>query len=411
MSPEAGDRPRPARPPRVSPAATALSSPATVTLFAVLGLPEVGEGDDLAALISAGLTNSGITLMAGDVLVVSSKIASKALGLVSADADKARVVAAETETVVAERAGAGGVTRVVRCKAGPVMAAAGVDGSNTGQRGGWLLLPRDPDAVCEALHEALVAHHGVPLGVLLSDTAGRPWRVGQTDFALGAHGVKVVDDLRGAHDVDGRELTVTTRAVADELAAAADLVKGKTDAVPVAVVRGLSHLVPGASGAPSGPGLPREPRPSCVELPAALRGRDLVRTGPSDWFGHGRVEAVRAALGVEPGSDAAQSVGLAPAQPETDRFEAVGRAARVALHRSDTTPGSTDRPDRFEPVGGTADIGQDSVTLGADSPFELGYLAARFQVALWAESLAGAFGSPAADGRTLVVTITTRPLP
>lgn len=354
------------------------ATPQKVAVLAVGGIPEVREGDDLGALIAAGLASSTITLQPGDVVVVSSKVASKAWGLVSDDPDKDAVVASQTVSVVAERSAPGRFTRVVRCMAGPVMAAAGVDGSNTGTRGGWLLLPHDPDAVCEALHDALVARYGVPLGVLLSDTAGRPWRLGQSDFALGAHGVRVFDDLRGAHDADGRELTVTTRAVADELAAAADLVKGKTGGVPVAVVRGVASLVLENDGG------------------SRLRGRDLVRTGPGDWFGHGRVEAVRAALGVEPGSDASLAVGVPPAQPDPTCFEAVGRAARLALQGLGT---------------GTADVGPDSVTVGADTPFELGQVAARLQVALWAESLEGSLGSPTADGRSLVVTITSRPLP
>ena len=209
------------------------SAPAlgTVTITPVSGIPEVREGDDLTAMIGLGLSASGVVLRDGDVVVVSSKIASKALGLVTDDPDKDRVVAGETDYVVAERSVPGRVTRVVRSKAGPIMAAAGVDGSNTGDRGGWLLLPHDPDGVCERLHDALTNRYGVRLGVVLSDTSARPWRLGHSDFALGAHGLRVVDDLRGAVDADGRELSVTTRAVADEIAAAADLAKGKTGAV------------------------------------------------------------------------------------------------------------------------------------------------------------------------------------
>ena len=132
-------------------------------------------------------------------------MASKALGLVTDDPDKDRVIAGETDHVVAERRAGDRLTRIVQAKAGPVMAAAGVDGSNTGERGGWLLLPHDPDGVCERLHAALTQRHGVRVGVVLSDTAGRPWRVGQVDFALGAHGLHVVDDLRGGVDADGRD--------------------------------------------------------------------------------------------------------------------------------------------------------------------------------------------------------------
>ncbi|MEO5744922.1 MAG: coenzyme F420-0:L-glutamate ligase [Terracoccus sp.] len=354
---------------------SAASTTGTVTIIPVGGIPEVREGDDLTAVIGLGLSASGVVLRDGDVVVVSSKIASKALGLVTDDPDKDRVVAGETEYVVAERSVPGRVTRVVRSKAGPIMAAAGVDGSNTGDRGGWLLLPHDPDGVCERLHDGLTKRYGVRLGVVLSDTSARPWRLGHSDFALGAHGLRVVDDLRGTADADGRELSVTTRAVADEIAAAADLAKGKTVAVPVAVVRGLATLL--VDGDPR-----RHPR-----------GRDLVRTGPHDWFGHGRVEAVRAALGVVPGSDESVAVGIPPSEPGQDRLEAVGRAVRLALHGLES---------------GTADIGRVSVTLGAATPFELGSLSARLQVALWSEWLEGSAGPPSADGASLIVAITAR---
>lgn len=340
-----------------------------VTVTPVSGIPEVHEGDDLAALIDAGLQHSGLDLVDGDIVVVSSKIASKALGLLSDEADKDAVVASQTATVVAERALEGRVTRVVRSLAGPVMAAAGVDGSNTGDRGGWLLLPEDPDAVCRDLHVALTARHGVRLGVVLSDTAGRPWRVGQTDFALGAHGLAVVDDLRGDVDADGRPLQVTTRAVADEVAAAADLVKGKARRVPAAVVRGLGCLVT-RSGEGAG-------------------AAQLIRTGQADWFGLGRIEAVRAALGVEPGSADSQAVGLVPVGPSSRR-ESVRRAVALALH---------DVP------GGRADVGDETVRLGADSAYELGRLAARLEVALGSESFLGRSGAPSADGCSVDVAL------
>lgn len=352
-----------------------MTTPVVVT--PLTGIPEVREGDDLADVLQVGLDHSGVRLADGDVVVVSSKVASKALGLVTHESDKDEVVRGESEYVVAERAVGDRVTRVVRAKAGPVMAAAGVDGSNTGDRGGWLVLPHDPDDVCRQLHEALLARHGVRVGVVLSDTAGRPWRVGQVDFAIGAHGLHVLDDLRGGADADGRPLEVTARAVADELAAAADLVKGKVSAVPAAVVRGVAGVLVDDPG---------------EEHPGA---RDLVRTGPGDWFGYGRVEAVRAALGVEPGSREAASVGIAQAGPESRR-EALSRAVRTALHG-------------FE--SGTADVGQLSVTLGAESSYELGRLVARLQAALWCEWLVGTAGPPAADGLSTVVHVSAAPLP
>ncbi len=281
---------------------------------------------------------------------------------------------------MAERRAGDRVTRVVKAKAGPVMAAAGVDASNTGVRGGLLLLPHDPDVVCERLHAALTRRHGVRLGVVLSDTAGRPWRVGQVDFALGAHGLQVLDDLRGGVDADGRDLSVTARALADEIAAAADLVKGKVLGVPAAVVRGLADVVLGAAV---------EGDESDDGRGAPLGARDLVRTGRDDWFGHGQVEAVRAALGVPPGSALALEVGIPPVGPDT-RAESVARAVRVALAADDEA---------------TADVGEASVTLGADSPFELGHLVARLQAALWCDGLAGEPAVPAVDGCSVVVQV------
>ncbi len=354
----------------------------TVTLTPLHGIPQVRPGDDLADLVDAGLRASGITLLDGDVVVVSSKVASKALGLVTDDLDRERVVAGETERVVAERRAGDRLTRVVKAKAGPVMAAAGVDGSNTGARGGLLLLPHDPDLVCEQLHAALTRRHGVRIGVVLSDTAGRPWRVGQVDFALGAHGLHVLDDLRGGVDADGRDLSVTARALADEIAAAADLVKGKVLGVPAAVVRGLADVVvdEAVDGESDGEADGR------VATPGA---RALVRAGRDDWFGHGRVEAVRAALGVPPGSALALEVGIPPVGPET-RAEAVARAVRLALAADDEA---------------TADVGDASVTLGADSPYELGRLVARLQAALWCDGLAGEPAVPAVDGCSVVVQV------
>jgi coenzyme F420-0:L-glutamate ligase/coenzyme F420-1:gamma-L-glutamate ligase len=355
----------------------------SVTVTPLHGIPEVHRGDDLADLVDGGLRASGVTLADGDVVVVSSKVASKALGLVSDDPDKERVVAGETDDVVAERLAGDHLTRIVKAKAGPVMAAAGVDGSNTGERGGWLLLPHDPDGVCERLHAALTRRHGVRLGVVLSDTAGRPWRVGQVDFALGAHGVRVLDDLRGGLDADGRDLSVTARALVDEIAAAADLVKGKVLGVPAAVVRGLDDVLDDVAVDAS------DGRHARAGGQVKAGARDLVRTGRDDWFGHGRVEAVRAALGAPPGSALAAEVGIPPAGPDT-RAGAVARAVRLALAADDEA---------------TADVGDESVTLGAEGPYALGHLVARLQAALWCDGLQGDPLAPAADGCSVVVRV------
>ena len=205
---------------------------------AVGGIPEIREGDDLAAILAA---HAGV-LADGDILVISSKIVSKAEGRLVAADDREQAITAETVRVVATRPrGDGGLTRIVENRLGIVQAAAGVDASNVPD-GYVLLLPVDPDASARAI-DAAFRERGVRVGVVISDTLGRPWRVGQTDAAIGAAGVRVLRDLRGTTDAGGRSLGITAPAVADELAAAADLVKGKADARPVAVVRGLASLV------------------------------------------------------------------------------------------------------------------------------------------------------------------------
>ena len=210
-------------------------------VFVLEGIGEVASGDDLAALIGGA---AGGRLRHGDILAVTSKIVSKAEGRQVAAADREQAITDETVRVVATRAFPGGVTRIVENRQGLVMAAAGVDSSNTPD-GTVLLLPVDPDASARALCLALRTSTGLRVGVIITDTVGRPWREGQTDIAIGAAGVAVLDDLRGTDDAFGRRLDVTVAAVADEIAGAADLVKGKTSGNPVAVVRGLGRLVGG----------------------------------------------------------------------------------------------------------------------------------------------------------------------
>jgi coenzyme F420-0:L-glutamate ligase/coenzyme F420-1:gamma-L-glutamate ligase len=202
-------------------------------------LPEVRPGDDLAKLIAAAEPG----LADGDVVLVTSKIVSKAEGRIIGATDREAAIDAETVRVVARR----GVLRIVENRQGLVMAAAGVDASNT-PAGTVLLLPEDPDASARTLRAGLRTALGVDVGVLLTDTFGRPWRNGLTDVAIGASGVHVLDDLRGGTDGYGNPLQATVIAAADELAAAGDLVKGKTDGLPVAVVRGLSHLTTWGGG-------------------------------------------------------------------------------------------------------------------------------------------------------------------
>jgi len=204
-----------------------------VTVVPVTGLPEITAGSDLAALIAAAAPD----LRAGDILVITSKIVSKAEGRV-VTVSREQAIEAETVRVVARR----GATTIAQTRHGLVLAAAGVDESNTAP-GTVVLLPEDPDESARRLRKALHHRTSVSLGVIVTDTMGRPWRAGQTDNAVGAAGIVPVRDYRGEPDTFGNILEVTVAAVADEIAAAADLVKGKSRHVPVAVVRGLAEFV------------------------------------------------------------------------------------------------------------------------------------------------------------------------
>ncbi|MGO4384446.1 coenzyme F420-0:L-glutamate ligase [Specibacter sp. RAF43] len=213
-----------------------------VSAFA--GIPEIQAGDNLELLIGNALASDPTLngVRDGDILVVTSKIVSKAEGRHVEATDREAAITAETVRLVASRSHAGGVTRIVENRQGLVLAAAGVDNSNTPE-GTVLLLPVDPDASARALCLGLRERFGVALGVVISDTLGRPWREGQTDAAIGAAGLKVLEDYRGTRDAHGNILVASAAAVADEICGAADLVKGKSSGRPVALVRGLRHLV------------------------------------------------------------------------------------------------------------------------------------------------------------------------
>jgi coenzyme F420-0:L-glutamate ligase/coenzyme F420-1:gamma-L-glutamate ligase len=236
----------------------------------VAGIPEVVEGNDLAALIADAIEASDTApLERGDILVVTSKVVSKAEGrFVRAD-DREQAITDETVRVVATRENPTGVTRIVENRLGIIGAAAGVDASNAPE-GTVLLLPVDPDASARALAAGIRSRTGAAVGVIVSDTLGRPWREGQTDIAIGAAGVHVFDDLRGQADAAGKPLAVTMPCVADELAGAAELVKGKAAGVPVAIVRGLGRFV------------------GDLDLPGA---RSIVRPADRDMFRQGADEA------------------------------------------------------------------------------------------------------------------------
>ncbi|MCU1638553.1 MAG: Coenzyme F420-0:L-glutamate ligase / coenzyme F420:gamma-L-glutamate ligase [Microbacteriaceae bacterium] len=232
----------------------------TFTVFALDGIPEIVAGNDLSRIIG----DAAGELQDGDILSVTSKIVSKSEGRMIAAADREDAITAETVRIVASRAHPGGVTRIVENHLGLVLAAAGVDSSNTPD-GTVLLLPVDPDASARKLCEALRQRFGVRIGVVVTDTLGRAWRQGQTDVAIGAAGIRVIDDLRGQTDAGGRLLHVTLPAVADEIAGATDLVKGKAAGLPVAVVRGLGHLVADLS-APGARSLVRQPEQDMFRL-------------------------------------------------------------------------------------------------------------------------------------------------
>lgn len=248
--------------------------------WTVPGIPEIAAGDDLVTVILEAVAAEAEAephhaLAEGDILVVASKIVAKAEGMLVPATDREKAISDDTVRVVAERVHPGGVTRIVETRHGLIMAAAGIDMSNVPD-GYALRLPEDPDrsarAICAGLRERL----GFDVGVIVTDTLGRPWRVGQTDVAIGAAGLQLTEDLRGGVDANGRPLHATIAVVADEIAGAADLVKGKASGRPVAVVRGLGHLVRG------------------LDAPGA---RSLVRSLEEDMFRFGTAEAYR--LGYE----------------------------------------------------------------------------------------------------------------
>ncbi|MBV9353793.1 MAG: coenzyme F420-0:L-glutamate ligase [Mycobacterium sp.] len=239
----------------------------TIEILPVAGLPEFRPGDDLAAAVA----QAAPWLRDGDIIVVTSKVVSKCEGrLVAApeqleerDRLRRKLIDLEAVRVLARK----GRTLITENRLGLVQAAAGVDGSNVGAAE-LALLPVDPDASAAALRAGLRERLGVTVAVVITDTMGRAWRNGQTDVAVGAAGLAVLHGYAGALDMHGNELIVTEIAVADEVAAAADLVKGKLTAIPVAVVRGLPVGDDGSTA------------------------RELVRSGTEDLFWLGTAEAL-----------------------------------------------------------------------------------------------------------------------
>ncbi|KAA0118031.1 coenzyme F420-0:L-glutamate ligase [Mycolicibacterium sp. P9-22] len=240
---------------------------ASIEIIPVTGLGEFRPGDNLAAAIAAAAG----WLRDDDVVVITSKVLSKTEGrIVTAPTDpeqrdilRRKLIDDEAVRVLARK----GKTLITENAIGLIQAAAGVDGSNI-DAAELALLPVDPDGSAAAIRDGIATHLGVRVGIVVTDTMGRAWRNGQTDVAIGAAGLTVLHGYAGAHDPHGNELVVTEIAVADELAAAADLVKGKLTGIPVAVVRGLRLHDDGSNG------------------------RTLVRSGEEDLFWLGTAEAI-----------------------------------------------------------------------------------------------------------------------
>jgi coenzyme F420-0:L-glutamate ligase / coenzyme F420-1:gamma-L-glutamate ligase len=275
-----------------------------ITVVAPDGVGEVRAGDDLAELLLAVCGDSE-DLRDGDIVAVTSKVVSKAEGSVVAGT-REQALAGETRRVVARR----GATTIVRNRLGLTLAAAGIDASNVAA-GQVVLHPRDPDASARTLRAALRERTGRNVAVIVTDTAGRAWREGQTDMAIGAAGLRVLESFAGRTDAYGNDLVVTAPAVADELAGLAELASGKLGGRPFALIRGRADLV-----------LPVE-----ADGPGAA---SLIRAEGRDFFGYGAREAVlRALLGrdadrapfgaaAEAGELAAALEELTGSRPETD---------------------------------------------------------------------------------------------
>lgn len=300
--------------------------PAGITAYAPDGVPEVRPGDDLV-----GLLLPLVELADGDVLVVTSKVVSKAEGRVVPGTDREGAIAEEAVRVVARR----GPTTIVRTRHGLTMAAAGVDASNV-EAGSLVLLPLDPDASARRLRAVVAERTGANIGVVVTDTAGRAWREGQTDIAVGAAGLTVLDDHSGRVDAHGNELAVTAPAVADEIAGLAELATGKLGGRPFTVVRGRGDLVlpPGDDG-PGAAALVRAEHADLFGFGAreavvrALLGRDADLPGFGAPAGTEEVvAAIRLVTGLDPSTDGDTLV--VPAPPDA-RLAALAHAHGWAL--------------------------------------------------------------------------------
>ncbi len=256
-----------------------MSGTGSVTIFGVGGIHEVQPGDDLASIIVDGATHSGLSLQDRDILVVTHKIVSKSEdrlidlatiepsslankfgAMTQKDPRQVEVVLRESKRIV--RMATFGVL-ISETEHGLVCANAGVDASNVPGEGMVCLLPLDPDGSAEVLRQALRDKHGVDVAVIISDSFGRPWRHGITNVAIGVAGMDPFADYRGQNDPYGYPLVASRMAIADEIAASAELVMGKLDQVPVAVIRGYDYGPP---------------------MPGAATARDLIMESERDLF-------------------------------------------------------------------------------------------------------------------------------
>ena len=248
-----------------------------IELVGIRGLPEIAAGDPLGDLIVQGLRQAGEKLSGGDVMTISQKIVSKAEGRVRVlaqvepgeraeelagrlgkDPRLVELILEESRTVIrAERD-----VLIVETRGGSICANTGIDASNVPGDDRVTLLPEDPDGSARRIRSELRAVSGVAPAVVVADSFGRPWRLGQTDVAIGCAGLAPLDDWRGRADTEGRVLAATTIAVADEVAAAADLARGKDSGVPACLVRGLGRFVSDDDG----PGARALRRPEAQDL-------------------------------------------------------------------------------------------------------------------------------------------------
>lgn len=287
-----------------------MSTSGALEVWAPDGIGEVAPGEDLAALVWSHLQPES-----GDIVVITSKVVSKAEGRVRSG-PVSTSLAAESERVLARS----GPIVIVKGRLGITQAMAGLDASNVAA-GTHALLPLDPDASARRVRAGLWERESVNVGILISDTAGRAWRIGQTDIAIGAAGMLVTLDLHGQEDGYGQRLTRTEPCVADELCNAAELVQGKTSRRPVALIRGRPDLV----CAPGEPGVP---------------AASLNRPEDQDLFGLGATEAVLCALAARP--------------EDLPAFGAPAAAAILAEALARVVPGTTLDWDRAAPARAVA---------------------------------------------------------